>query len=87
MNILNSKKKVILDVTNSRADILQDKISSLLSLFAILILVCIIIVTSALIFELVKDIYNSKESTVIYTQTSVEEDTATEETMMLTIGL
>lgn len=69
MNIVSSKKRGLY----IEEDILQKKISDIISISIIALLSCVIIITSALIFDLVKTIKADKYS-IVYVPSTVQEE-------------
>jgi len=76
MSIINTRKKILLNVPNIKENSLQKKISNLISLLTILFLSCVIVILSVLIFNLANKIYNSKDYTVTYTGASIDEESS-----------
>jgi len=82
MNTINNKKKLLMNTSSIEIDALDEKISKLGSILTILFLSFIIIIFSALIFNIASEMYHSKDYTVTYTEPS-----PVQEPQVLTVGL
>ena len=73
MNVINSETKVLLDIPTIETDSIRKKLSTFFSIFSILFLVCVIVVFSVLIFNLVNSM-QSQQYTVTYTGESAVQE-------------
>ena len=84
MNIVSGKKSLQLNVPIVGEDIIEQKLSKFISALSIMILTCVIIITSALIFNHVQEMITSNNNTFTYVETIETE--MEEEPTLLVIG-